>query len=250
MRLLLAGDVHGDGNHLLYLFKMAEQFDADRIFALGDFGFWEHRPDGIEFLQEAELMVDKFGFPLYWLDGNHENHSMLRKVYADKVVDEGMWEIRPGVLYSPRGNRFTWDGVKFMTVGGAYSIDKNYRRPGTSWWPQETLDNDDVLRAIDDGSKVDIILSHDLPAGIDMAAIMRWRGFDYHTIPDSEQNRRRLRSICDAVLPDFLWHGHYHMNYFQELPIAFGNHLLKVRGLACNDMGQDSWTIIDTKDYQ
>lgn len=246
MRILLAGDVHGDGNHLLYLYKMAEHFDADRVFALGDFGYFEHYVDGKEFLYEAQLMAEKFSKPLYWLDGNHENHLMLRQVYSDNVVDDGMWEIRPNVLHSPRGNRFTWDGVDFLTMGGAFSVDRSQRRVGKTFWFEETITPEEVAAAGTD--KVDIVLSHDVPSGIDMLAIQVHRGFNYRNIPESERNRERVRQVVDAVRPDYLFHGHYHLNYMQQLKLH-NAHVVSVRGLACNGMGPDSWTIIDTKDY-
>lgn len=248
MRILLGGDFHGNTLHVAYLYKMATDFNVDRVFSLGDYGYWEHTDSGKDYLDFCGKIAMNTGIPLYFLDGNHDNHTKLRKDYSMCVIDDGMWMIREGLSYSPRGNRFTWDGVRFMTFGGAYSIDKAYRRPGTSWWPEETITPEEVASA--GTGKVDILLSHDLPAGIDMRAIMQHRGFDYRNIPDSEQNRRRLREVCDVVRPDYLFHGHYHLNYTQDLPIAFGNHLLRVRGLACDDMGPGSWTIIDTEDYK
>ena len=42
MRILLAGDTHGNTTHVRYLIDVAVDQGCDRIFQLGDFGAWEH----------------------------------------------------------------------------------------------------------------------------------------------------------------------------------------------------------------
>lgn len=46
-------------------------------------------------------------------------------------------QIRPSVLHLMRSQVFTIDGVKFFTMGGAFSHDKQFRKEGVSWWSQE-----------------------------------------------------------------------------------------------------------------
>lgn len=250
MRILAAGDIHGDPQHLLYLYETAARLDVDRIFALGDYGYWEHMQGGGDYLDFNSQCAAEYDIPTYWLDGNHENHVLLRNKYGkDGMRDRPwreFWEIREDVHYSPRGNRFTWDGVTFLTLGGAYSVDRASRRVGTSFWFEEMIENEEVDRSIR-GGKVDVMLAHDLPSGVDMAAIMNHRGFRYTAIPSSEWNRDQLRKVVDEVRPDYFYHGHYHTRYRQDIVVA-RNHLMQVRGLGCNGMGADSWTIIDTAD--
>ena len=49
--------------------------------------------------------------------------------YVQKITDS--------VIHLMRGQVFTIEGKKIFVFGGAESIDKEYRIPGVSWWPQE-----------------------------------------------------------------------------------------------------------------
>ena len=266
MRILLAGDCHGNVNHIQYLFQQAFDFDCDRIFQLGDYGYWEHKKGGPEFLQVTSEFATLNNIPFYWLDGNHENHAWLRmkrdkwtkllydgkhapeQPYSENLNDEGFWEIRPNLYYAPRGHRFQWDGVNFMAFGGAFSIDRAWRRIAESWWWEEEITTDEVVAAID-GPKIDVLLSHDLPSGVDMRAMMAKRGYNYQNIPASEMGRAHLRTVVQALQPNLVYHGHYHINYVEYIDYGtVDRKLVRVQGLDCDDSGNNSWTILDTKD--
>lgn len=251
MRLMIAGDTHGSLQQMGFLFREAIEFDIDRIFVCGDFGYWEHTPAGVTFLEKLDEVAGLAGVPVYWLDGNHENHTLLRSSYRKRLNNEGFWTIRPNIFYSPRGHRFEWEGVKFLTLGGAWSIDgpdspvfppNMRRRKGRGWWPEETITDAEVAACGTD--KVDIMLTHDLPTGIDMQAIMAARGVNYTYLPESESNRVKVREVVDAVKPDYLFHGHYHVYYKKELVLDDG-HVTVVQGLGCDGYGRQSYTVVD-----
>jgi hypothetical protein len=216
--------------------------DVDTIFALGDFGYWEHTPHGQWALDEQSRLLQEADVQLYWLDGNHENHTLLRAIPWE-MDDEGFWIIRENIKYSPRGHDWTWGETHFLTLGGAYSIDKNKRRPGTSWWSEETITDEDV-EACYTPERVDIMLTHDLPTGIDMQAIQAYRGFPYQTIPASEDNRNKVRQVVEGCLPTKLFHGHYHLKYEDLLTLENGWEV-QVMGLGCDEMGRDSYHILE-----
>lgn len=220
---------------------------------------------GPEYLQITSEFATLNNIPFYWLDGNHENHSWLRMTgqewmklqydgqhapaapYSESLNDEGFWQIRPNLFYSPRGHRFEWDGVKFMTFGGAFSIDRAWRTIGDSWWWQEEIELEEVTAALEDPASVDVLLSHDLPNGVDIRAMMAKRGVDYRNIPESERGRLRLRSVLEGVKPIQVYHGHYHINYVQWPDWGYGP--VRVEGLDCDGTGKQSWTILDTEDF-
>jgi len=251
-RVLLAGDTHADIWHVQKLFEVAEA-DADVIVQLGDFGFWEHTDAGVEYLDHVEELAASFEMGLLWLDGNHENHQWLRQQYQPARVPgckragheqdaphehlvnpDGTWPIRDHIAYLPRGHRWTWQGVRFLAVGGAYSIDKKWRVPGLSWWPEEELTDDDVRRACR-GGRTDVLLTHDAPLGA-IPPGMR-------SIRASDANRQRVRQIVDHTRPVVQFHGHFHAFYTDQVTHPGGT--TRVVGLASNIEADRSWAWLD-----
>lgn len=263
IRILLLGDTHGNPYAIQYAFQTAINFHVDRIFQLGDYGLWEHMNGGEEFLQVTSELAVRNGIPFYWLDGNHECFPWLRMTeverqariakgqsvppvsYSANVTTDGMWEIRDGLYYSPRGNTFTWDGVKFLTFGGAFSVDRNQRRVGFSFWFEEEIQDSEVTAAIAGADFVDILLCHDVPDGVPMDNVMRNGSF--RPIREAEAGRKKLRRIVDSFQPRNIYHGHYHVRYNDIVNFGYGP--VRVCGLSCDGSGADSWEIIDTKDW-
>lgn len=210
--VLVAGDTHGDLGWIKVLVREAAAQDCSLILQVGDFGYWEHAGRGRDFLDRAEALLEKAGIDLWWIDGNHENHTLLRAMYQPR--DDGLCEVRPHILYVPRGHRWTWQGVTFLGLGGAFSVDKRWRIEGESWWPEETITEGDVHRATEGGA-VDVVVSHDCPWGIDCMGSETVG--DKDAWPESEANRRRLLAVVNEVKPRLLFHGHYHHRHTATL---------------------------------
>ena len=257
MRIMMAGDTHGNLRHWAYLLSQAVSHNVEKILQLGDFGYWEHKKDGVHYLAALETMIAEVGIPVYWVDGNHENHEMLREKYIDPTRKD--WaenspytsneypfiKIREGLWHIPRGTVWTWDDVKFLGIGGAYSVDRGYRRVGESFWFEEVLTDREAEDASKVG-KVDVMVSHDVPLGLNMSHIFAKRGTNYSHIPASEYNRKLLRQVVEGCKPDYVFHGHYHVRYDDKLKLDSG-HTIKVYGLSCDDSGMDSFSLVDLK---
>jgi predicted phosphodiesterase len=242
-RILLAGDTHGNYRQIMYLYEIAKVQKAHVIFQLGDFGYWTHTADGKYFLEEVSHLAEINGIPFYWLDGNHENHAELRRFPHDEDADD-FWEVAPSVYYAPRGHRWEWRGIRFMALGGAFSIDRAYRRIGSSWWWEEEIDADELDYACRPG-EVDVMLTHDMPGGVDFNKHCVMQGRDwFRRYPESEANQNKVRTAMEAVQPDVLFHGHMHMMYRDVINLDSGKEC-KVQGLNCDDTFNESWEILD-----
>lgn len=85
--------------------------------------------------------------------------------------------------------------------------------PGTSWWPQEAI-TEQQAHEIAAAGHADTMFCHDCPAGIEVPGAARDRfGCPPEELARSEAHRELLRSIVDAVRPTRLWHGHFHHRY-------------------------------------
>lgn len=96
---------------------------------------------------------------VYAIGGNHENADEVQLFEANPDED-GFVTLRPHVRWVPRGQRWTWTGVRFGALGGAFSLDWRTRTIGTTWWPtREELGDTDVERLGD--APLDVLLTHD-----------------------------------------------------------------------------------------
>ena len=228
MKLILAGDTHGSKMQIEYLCQVAIANDVDKIVQLGDYGigfdpYWNNAVN--KRAKAAEI-------DFYFLRGNHDAPSEIRK-----LVDVDLMEIQSmdtNLYYLPDGCKWDWDGCTFMSVGGAHSIDQQWRTEGISWWADEEPQRHQVERAIDQGD-VDVLLTHDAPEGC-----VDGIGGPNDRFPDATASRLAISAVFNSCLPEYLYHGHYH-RYYKKLFQG-----CKVTGLDCDGTREKSWEIFDT----
>ncbi|MGC0415074.1 metallophosphoesterase family protein [Embleya sp. AB8] len=256
MRILLAGDTHGNTRHMRLVLDAAAEADVDRVFQLGDFGYWEHEASGVRYLDEVDRAAHARGVDVYFLDGNHDKSGLLLASYGDNRDDQGFVIVRPRVRYAPRGHRWTWHGTNLLAFGGALSMDREQRlaeerrryekalrkesfraaagRPpadvpdfaGSLWFPEEEAADTDVDAVLLDRSPVDILLTHDKPVRTTPAIN---RKADPRCLP----NQQRIQRLVDAYRPTLAAHGHLHYRYTEQLPHPDGSST-RVEGLAAD----------------
>jgi Icc-related predicted phosphoesterase len=253
-KVVVVGDTHGQIHHCRVVARKATSCGAAVVFVVGDFGFWEHAAAGVKFCDDIDELARTYNQVWYFLDGNHDKTSLILSRYGNDLDEDGFIIVRPGLRYAPRGHRWTWEGVSFIAIGGAYSVDKAYRlaqeehdrqnivekneyraaagKPpknpdtsGTLWFPEEEMtDNDLDTILLADSSPVRVMLTHDKPRGSNP----RWNRKD---IPECWPNQDRIQRAMTMLRPDLLIHGHLHHRYSQ--PILSGNdHYTHVIGLS------------------
>lgn len=202
-RVLVCGDWHGSAAAARHMSKEAQRQGCRVIVQVGDFGFWPHTdPDYVHHVNKCMLKNNMF---VVWIDGNHENFDVLFGTDWPETR-LGFSRIAERVLYAPRGHRWEWDGVRFLSLGGGYSIDKDWRLSqgpeGMYWWRQETITQADVMNC--GTNAVDVMFSHDMPEGVDLGISLT------HNSREDQWNRKAVRAVVDKVKPARLYHGHYH----------------------------------------
>lgn len=234
MKVLIAGDWHGNAIWGVKVIHHAKRSHCDAIVHAGDFGYWDDPILGStrKYLKKLHEALEKTDLHLYWVDGNHECHThiedMVRTCGKDAPIPiTGS----PRIHYLPRGYRWEWLGKTWMALGGAVSVDRLHRKAGKSWWPGEVLSDADVEYA--SRNPVDIIISHDCPYGVDIPGIGpatkggHWPDF---ILQESEDHRRKVQKVVEATKPTHLFHGHYHRSYIGGYQYRDGSHC-HVRGL-------------------
>lgn len=261
MRALLLGDIHNSMRHVAFACEWAESLDCDRIVQLGDWGaLWPQHLDQSmtegygtkrkplreppeEGLNRLERVLAEYDIPMYFIDGNHECYRYFALLKID-INGEEMQRISPHVTYLPRGCAFEWDGVRFLALGGAVSINQEsmIRRHGKYGWDaREAITNAQVERAISRG-KVDVMLCHDT---VELPGLIQLRIMEGGKAgTPSRDNRLKVSRVARATRPNFLYHGHYHYAYEAEWEG------IRVRGLGRDGHDMDSMWVFDTEEYR
>lgn len=172
-----------------------------------------------EVLRSVDTTCEQSDVKLFIVLGNHEDYGRVRLMRTD---DAGWLYLKdyPRLRFATRGH--TWVdavGTRFAALGGAGSIDRNTRRPGVSWWPDEELTEDDCARLASNvhgegWPRVDVMITHEAPAGLRRHGITTAPAW---LTPEVEAycyaQRVRLREAMDEVAPRSLVHGHWHSSF-------------------------------------
>lgn len=260
MRILLAGDTHANTEHVKYLVGVAKEQDCDRIFQVGDFGYFESETWGLEYLEHINHAAEQAGIVIYFLRGNHDNIRLLLENYQDDADHEGFLMVRSNILFAPDGHCWEWDGKRFIVFGGAYSVDKAYRlaqerydtehygvdMSETQWFSDEEMTSEAVRNAIVAApNTVDFMFTHDKPR----MSNPKW---NRKNIEECWANQNRIQEAVDALKPHLLVHGHLHYRYDDQILGPHGK--TQVLGLQSEPWGagthlssKDSWYVLDTE---
>lgn len=140
MTVYVTGDVHGRAEYgsSRFAFKSwplgRTLTRDDAVIVAGDFGFvW----DGSNAERYWLDWFESKPWTTCFVDGNHENHRMLAELPVREWNGGLVHEARPHVLHLMRGEVFDIAGTTVLAMGGAASNDRQYRKEGRSWWPDE-----------------------------------------------------------------------------------------------------------------
>lgn len=204
----IAGDWHGDLGWALSMVSRFHKHKIDTILHLGDFGIWRG-PHGDKYLRRIHSKLEEYGMAINVTLGNHEDYDRVRNLEANK--DGLLYDPKyPTIRFFPRGFSWVWNDHKFLSLGGANSIDRNLRTMGKDWWEGEQITDADVHTAISHG-KVDVMLTHDAPSGTSYLEQLNGSS----TLPFDiqlwvKESADQVKKALDVNRPEILFHGHYH----------------------------------------
>ena len=201
--IFITGDTHGDIDYkkLLILKEKNLSYD-DYLIICGDAGICWSPFDFARFLR----LYNDIDCTIIFVDGNHENFDMLNM--CDLVEYKGalMHQIDEHIFHVLRGEIMTLEGKTFFCLGGAVSIDKMYRTPHLSWWPEEEITYHDVDNAIANLAKVDNKVDYVITHCCDTKTVLKAFGFKRDVCTD------QLMFIYKVVDYKHWFFGHYHFN--------------------------------------
>lgn len=217
--IYITGDTHRDFSRFYKLEK-----DTDNmLIVLGDVGinYYLNEEDKIykEYLKKLKLK-------LFCVRGNHEerpeNISTYKEVemFGGKVFIE---EEYPNLIFAKDGETYYIDGKKILVIGGAYSVDKQYRLlHGYKWFKDEQLTKEEMDTILDEvkGKQFDIVLTHTCPYKYEPREVFM-QGLDQSKVDKSMEHF--LDKVEENINHDKWYCGHYHTEkQVDKLEFMFG----------------------------
>jgi hypothetical protein len=208
----VVGDTHGNLVALQSAITAAAAHGCTQLVSVGDVWWRPNTPDHEAFVGGMTDALAASGVTLLLVDGNNDDAAHLA---AGSFSPR---EVVPGVIYLPRGCRWSWGATRAGAMGGAPTFRRENKVLGVDLFEGEEISDTDVQRSVAAG-EVDVLFTHDAPTGAPATEGL---------IPGpDEQNRRRLAEVVRAARPRLVLHGHYHRASSGVLPEG-----TPVRGLA------------------
>lgn len=214
MNWFVTGDTHRDFSR----FDGIDLPEGSNVIILGDAGI-NYRLNA-EDASFKKSLAKKYPYTFYCVRGNHEerpeNIEGMETVYCAEVNGYVYEEPEyPNIKYFIDGGVYTIDNHSALVIGGAYSVDKDYRlarHPNggwSGWFKDEQLtaqEQDAILEAVR-GRHFDFILTHTCPVSLEPTDL--FLGFvNQQTIDKSME--LWLEKVKESVDYKVWLFGHFH----------------------------------------
>jgi 3-oxoacid CoA-transferase subunit A len=216
---LVTGDTHGRVmERLQWINPDIYKPEETAVIVLGDAGlnYYLNKTD-----TKNKKIVNDSGFRLYCVRGNHEERpNKIESVNSAYDSDLGfsvwMESEFPNIRYLMDGGVYNIHNQKTLVVGGAYSVDKEYRlahfppdAKWTGWFKDEQLSYEEMnlIERFYQNQSFDVVLSHTCPYSWQPTDLFL-SGIDQSTVDNSME--KWLDRFKDEIAWKKWYWGHFH----------------------------------------
>lgn len=222
-KIAFLGDVHADTAYLKKALKHCKQNGVQVVVQVGDMGIFGNYDRTL-----CNVMSEFPDMKLLFIDGNHEDFSIIDSWDTD--CDDVFWlDDDKQVGYLPRGVAWMWQGKTFAAMGGAVSVDRKWRTAWFDWFPQERAGFLDYKNLLNNTAewylediRIDYMITHDAPMSANIP-LPNSNNYPSNEIAESEIYRRDFMEPLLDLRPRQWYHGHYHVNYTDSIPLGDGD---------------------------
>lgn len=210
-KFYITGDTHGNFNRIDYFCQRFETSKEDILCILGDAGinYYLNKKDYM-----LKQVLQDMPITFFCIHGNHEERPFNISTYITKKWNGGIVyyeEEFPNILFAKDGEIYNINGKSILVIGGAYSVDKEYRLlKGWSWFKDEQPNKEIVKyieKQITKQRHFDIVLTHTCPIKTEP------RHMFLPFIDQSKVDKTTellLQRIADWITFDNWYFGHFH----------------------------------------
>ena len=204
--IYITGDTHRDFSRL----DNIEFNKDDLLIILGDAGinYYLNEEDN-----KFKEYLKKYNVNMFCIRGNHEERPENIETYKEINMFGGKVFIEkdyPNLIFAKDGEEYNIDGKIILVIGGAYSVDKEYRLMyGYKWFKDEQLTKEemDTIYNKVKGKQFDIVLTHTCPYKYEPGEVFL-SGIDQSKVDKSIEHF--LDKVENSIKYDKWYCGHYH----------------------------------------
>jgi Icc-related predicted phosphoesterase len=207
--IYVVGDLHGNFERLDTLRNYLNP--EDTVIQVGDFGFYPKK------ISRNHEFFTNYPCRILAIDGNHENFSYISEFEKDPVVN-----VVGNLHFVRRGTVLTIENKLFGFLGGADSIDREYRvksGPSQHWWLDEQISQEDVNSLIINvqDKQLDYLITHAAPTFVVSAnfAPLNLRDWNLHNTW-KDVSSEMVSTAYWALRPHKLICGHMHKSVLHD----------------------------------
>lgn len=206
----ITGDKHGRFDFLPYWCEEMKTSKSDILIILGDTGLNYFKDNRDDQLKES---ISKCPITLFCIRGNHEERPCNVLSYRQELFHLGVVFVEdkyPNIKFAEDGSIFSFDGSLVLAIGGAYSVDKQYRLDNHfKWFESEQLNELEMTRIAAEvkGMSFDYVLTHTCP--ISMQPTYLFLGWVEQSTVDNSMEKW-LEEVKNSISYKKWYFGHYH----------------------------------------
>lgn len=225
--IYVTGDTHGKMSRIKLFCEKNKTSKDDILIILGDSGinYYQNERD-----KSIKKYLSALPITLFCIHGNHDERPQNIKTYINKefLNAKVMYEKEfPNILFGIDGEIYNMDNKNVLVIGGAYSVDKQYRIIFGEKWFKDEQPSDEIKSKVENvilNSNIDIVLSHTCPYKY-MPVEWFISGIDQGDVDNSTE--KWLDTIYEKVDNNLKkWYcGHFHgMKEIDKMMFIFENY--------------------------
>lgn len=198
----VVGDIHGKFNEYSFYNlgvgctrHMGDPVPPENSVQVGDFGIGFYTPYWHESVRDWMKVHTGHRF----IRGNHDDPAMCKTMpgyIADGTIENDV-----------------------MYVGGAWSIDREWRTEGKDWWPDEELSIDELNKIFDIyvKHKPRVMITHDCPTHVSYEMFISKGDSLVNTPHIQTRTAQAFQAMFEEYQPEEWYFGHWHITREMKL---------------------------------